>query len=205
MAKFKPSAKLAFGSMLNYNPLHLEREHDEWELRKEYTRLRNIARKRIQRLEKSGYERTSVYKYYKRTVSRKLSDFREGNIKKNIAKALGQLAQFIENPLSTVTGQKEQRKEKIDKLQSYGYDITESNFDNFTEWMELLSDQVTDLFYDSEGLVELWEKIHTKVSPEEVSKDLETWMDNRYYIMSIPGVESKSSDEIMEILDKVGE
>lgn len=200
MAKFKPSATLSFGELRNYNPLHLEREHTEKELRKEYTRLRSIARKRIQRLEKVGYERTSVYKYNKRVIDRKLESFRERSAKRNIAKALATIAQFIENPLSTVTGQKEQRKEKIRKLSGYGYAINESNFDNFTEWMELLADQVADLFYDSEGLVELWEKIHEKVQPEELSADIEFWMDNRYEIMSIPGVEGKSAEEIRKIL-----
>lgn len=198
MALFKPSAKLSFGGLLHYNPLHLQREHSEHELRKEYTRLRSIAVKRLARLEKAGYERTSVYKYFKKPVLKKLSDIKTMS---NLAKSLAQLAQFIESPLSTVTGQKEQRKSKIEKLQSYGYEIDESNFDNFTEWMELLAGQAEDLLYDSEGLVELWETIREKVSPEEVSKDMEWWLDNRYYIMSIPDVKSKSAAEIRKLIE----
>lgn len=116
--------------------------------------------------------------------------------------ALSQLARFIDKPLSTVTGQYELRDRKIKKLRSYGYDVTEENFQNFTDFMDLLSEQATDLQYDSDALVELWEATRYKVSPTQLAKDLESWLEYRDKISVLPDIESKSADEILSLLKK---
>lgn len=118
MAKFKPTAKLNFGELNHYNPQYLMNNYTPSEIRKEYSRTRAIAVKRLTRLAKGGFGETSVYKYNVFNT-KKLSELTE----KQIPLALSQLARFIDNPLSTVTGQKAQRKQKIEKLQSYGYDV----------------------------------------------------------------------------------
>lgn len=195
MAKFKPSAKLNFGTLDHYNPQYLMNNYTLREIRKEYSRLRAISVKRLTRLEKAGFGETSVYKYNVFNV-KKLSELTE----KQIPLALSQLARFIDNLLSTVTGQKAQRKQKIEKLQSYGYDINEKNFQSFVDFMELLSQQAIDLQYDSEAVVELWESTRDKVSPAKIAKDLDSWLENRYKISELPNIASKDADEILRLL-----
>lgn len=197
MAKFKPSAKLSFGSLDRYNPQYLVNNYTPSEVRKEYSRLRAIAVKRLFRLSKAGFGRSSAYKYNV-TNTKKLSELTE----RQVPLALSQLARFIHNPLSTVTGQYELRAQKIKKLRSYDYDVTEENFQNFTDFMELLSEQATDLQYDSEALVKLWEATRYKVSPTQLAKDLESWLKNRDKISKLPDIESKSADEILTLLKK---
>lgn len=197
MALFKPSAKLGFGSIEHYNPQYLINEYTSTEIRKEYSRLRAIAIKRLFRLTKAGFGKSSVYKY-NATNTKKLSELTD----RQVPLALSQLARFIHNPLSTVTGQKELRTQKITKLRSYDYDVTEENFQNFTDFMELLSDQATDLQYDSEALVKLWEATRYKVPPTQMVKDLESWLKNRDKISKLPNIESKSADEILNLLKK---
>lgn len=197
MAKFKPSAKLSFGSIKHYNPQYLINNYTASEIRKEYSRLRAIAVKRLSRLTKAGFGKSSAYKY-NATNTKKLSELTE----RQVPLALSQLARFIHNPLSTATGQYELRAQKIKKLQSYGYDVTKENFQNFTEFMELLSEQAVDLQYDSEAVVELWEATRYKVSPTQLAKDLETWLENRDKISKLPDIESKSADEISSLLKK---
>ena len=119
---------------------------------------------------------------------------------KQIPLALSQLARFIDNPLSTVTGQKAQRKQKIEKLQSYGYDVNEKNFQSFVDFMELLSQQAIDLQYDSEAVVELWEATRDKVSPATIAKDLDSWLENRFSISKLPDIASKDAEEILRLL-----
>lgn len=199
MALFKPSAKLGFGSIEHYNPQHLVNEYTTSEIRKEYSRLRAIAIKRLFRLTKAGFGKSSAYKY-NATNTKKLSELTD----RQIPLALSQLARFIDNPLSTVTGQKELRTQKITKLRSYHYDVTEENFQNFTDFMELLSEQATDLEYDSEATVELWEATRYKVDPTALVKDLDSWLKNRFLISKIPDIESKSADEILSLLKKKG-
>lgn len=197
MAKFKPSAKLGFGAIEHYNPQYLINNYTSSEIRKEYSRLRGIAVKRLSRLTKAGFGKSSAYKY-NATNTKKLSELTE----RQVPLALSQLARFIHNPLSTATGQYELRAQKIKKLQSYGYDVTEENFQIFTEFMELLSEQAVDLQYDSEAVVELWEATRYKVSPSQLAKDLETWLENRDKISKLPDIESKSADEILSLLKK---
>ena len=172
--------------MNNYSPS---------EIRKEYSRIRAIAVKRLTRLAKGGFGETSVYKYNVFNT-KKLSELTE----KQIPLALSQLARFLDNPLSTVTGQKAQRKQKIEKLQSYGYDVNEKNFQSFVDFMELLSQQAIDLQYDSEAVVELWEATRDKVSPTTIAKDLDSWLENRYKISELPNIAPKDADEILRLL-----
>lgn len=195
MAKFKPSAKLKFGTLDHYNPQHLMNNYTPHEIRKEYSRIRSIAVKRLTRLAKAGFGETSVYKYNVFNT-KKLSELTE----KQIPLALSQLARFLDNPLSTVTGQKAQRKQKIEKLQSYGYDVNEKNFQSFVDFMELVAQQAIDLQYDSEAVVELWESTRDKVSPAKIAKDLENWLENRYKISELPNIASKDADEILRLL-----
>lgn len=195
MAKFKPSAKLSFGEIEHYNPQYLVNNYSSSEMRKEYSRIRAIAVKRLTRLARAGFGKTSVYKYNVFNT-KKLSELTE----KQIPLALSQLARFIDNPLSTVTGQKSQRKQKIEKLQSYGYDVNEKNFQSFVEFMELLSQQAIDLQYDSEAVVELWEATRHKVSPTTIAKDLDSWLENRYKISELPDIATKDADEILRLL-----
>lgn len=195
MAKFKPSAKLSFGALEHYNPQYLANNYTPSEIRKEYSRIRAIAVKRLTRLAKGGFGETSVYKYNVFNT-KKLSELTE----KQIPLALSQLARFLDNPLSTVTGQKAQRKQKIEKLQSYGYDVNEKNFQSFVDFMELLSQQAIDLQYDSEAVVELWEATRDKVSPATIAKDLDSWLENRYKISELPNIASKDADEILRLL-----
>lgn len=195
MAKFKPSAKLSFGTIEHYNPQYLVNNYTPSETRKEYSRIRAIAVKRLTRLAKYGFGETPVYKYHVYNT-KKLSELTE----KQIPLALSHLARFLDNPLSTVTGQKALRKQKIEKLRSYGYDVNEKNFQSFVDFMELLSQQAIDLQYDSEAVVELWEATRDKVSPDTIAKDLESWLDNRYKISKLPEIASKDADEILRLL-----
>lgn len=199
MALFKPSAKLGFGAIEHYNPQYLVNEYTSSEIRKEYSRLRAIAVKRLFRLAKAGFGKSSAYKYNV-TNTKKLSELTD----RQVPLALSQLARFIENPLSTVTGQKDLRTQKITKLQSQDYDVTEENFQNFTDFMELLAQQATDLEYDSEATVELWEATRYKVDPSVIAKDLESWLKNRDKISKIPDIKSKSAKEILDLLKKKG-
>lgn len=195
MAKFKPSAKLSFGTIEHYNPQYLSNNYSPSEIRKDYSRVRAIAVKRLTRLAKAGFGETSVYKYNVFST-KKLSELTE----KQIPLALSQLARFLDNPLSTVTGQKAQRKQKIEKLHSYGYDVNEKNFQSFVDFMELLSQQAIDLQYDSEAVVELWEATRDKVSPATIAKDLDSWLENRFSISKLPDIASKDADEILRLL-----
>ena len=101
---------------------------DSKELRKEYSRLRDIAQKRLIRLGTSEFSEGSTYRHYK-DVFPKLSEIKtEAQLRQRLAI----LARFVESKASTVSGIKAKRTAQIRSLQEQGYDwIDESNFDNF--------------------------------------------------------------------------
>ncbi len=81
--------------------------HDDIKsLRSEYTRLRDIAQKRLNRLGKSEYARSKTYKNHKDGF-KKLRDIADADL----AAAFSELSKFVDAKRSTVTGQREwQRK-----------------------------------------------------------------------------------------------
>lgn len=99
--------------------------------RKEYTKLRDIAQKRLRRMESAGYQEMNVYRY---NVNRyeKLRDMPEGMLKYRLA----ELADFISNPYSTLRGMAAVRKKSYETLsRTYG-NIKKKDLDLFGRFME---------------------------------------------------------------------
>lgn len=93
-----------------YMPEELIRE-DERALRREYTKLRDIGRKRLQRLRASEFSESETARYWGEEIP-KLKDLKT---KEEIAFALSELEGFISSPYSTVSGTRKAQKEKLDK------------------------------------------------------------------------------------------
>lgn len=108
----------------------------EREIRKEYSRLRSVAQKRLQRLSEGGYEMTTAYKMNARKF-RKLSEL--GDNPKQLAERLSDLSRFISARSSTVTGQKGIETERLASLYESGYTwVNRSNLREFGQFMNYL-------------------------------------------------------------------
>ena len=100
-------------------------------LRQEYTRLRDIAQKRITRLESAGLP---------------IPDFRKGvprlrDIRGNqslFAHTLSDLYNFVKNPATLTEGAKETRSKMLERLSSSGFDVKAEQLPAFGAFMELL-------------------------------------------------------------------
>lgn len=148
--------------------------------KKEVGRLRDIAHKRVQRLEKAGFAKSQTYKQLER-----LSKIRLGEIKsEDEAKlALSQLRGFLTREETTVKGARQARKRKAQEvkkvLQSHGYKI--DDLDAFGEFMEkfrayygrriIPSDQAAELYDVLEG--EEFEADEIMQHFEEYTEDLQ--------------------------------
>lgn len=93
------------------------------QMRKEYTRLRDIAQKRIKRLGESEYNWAKAYTSHK-SGFKKLADIEP----ENFAKEMSQLAKFVNAKLSTVTGQKAKREAIKRSWGEQGLDVTNANY-----------------------------------------------------------------------------
>ena len=146
------------------------------EVRKEYTRLRDISQKRLKRLAKAGYTDTEVYR---RNVKHypKLKDIKS---KSELAQRLSDLSRFVASKQSTVSGIKEKERKALESLSEHGYGfVNESNIQEFGEFMEEYRNQLLDMDYDSGDAAELYSVIQKhKIDPEKVKVDFEYWLEN---------------------------
>ena len=161
LKKSKPQGLLR--SKDDYTPLALELTWDMKDVRKEYSRLRSIWRKRYERLLKSDYKDINLVTDRPIQRYKQLKDITSD---REIYHLLSELATIIASDRTTVTGLKKQEKEQMKHINDvYGTELkTHEDFLNFGRFMEQLRDFASDRIYDSDFAVELYsdgEKLST--------------------------------------------
>ena len=159
--KSKPQGLLR--SKDDYTPLALELTWDMKDVRKEYSRLRSIWRKRYERLLKSDYKDINLVKDRPIQRYKQLKDITSD---REIYHLLSELSTIIASDRTTVTGLKKQEKEQMQHINDvYGAELkTHEDLLNFGRFMEQLRDFASDRIYDSDFAVELYsdgEKLST--------------------------------------------
>lgn len=149
----------------------------EKEVRKEYTRLRDISQKRLKRLAAAGYTDTEAYQ---KNVSHypKLANIKT---KSELSQRLSDLSRFVGSSQSTVKGIKEREKKVLEKLHEHDFKfVNESNLSDFGDFMELYRDSMADMEgYDSGDAAELYSVVEKhKLDPEKVAEDFDFYLEN---------------------------
>ena len=147
----------------DYTPLAIELTWDKKEVRKEYSRLRSIWRKRYERLLKSDYKDINLVKDRPIQRYKQLKDITSD---REIYHLLSELATIIASDRTTVTGLKKQEKEQMKHINDvYGTELKmHEDLLNFGRYMEQLRDFASDRIYDSDFAVDLYsdgEKLST--------------------------------------------
>ena len=132
-----------------YYPYRLE-QMDESALRKEYTRLRKIANKRLARLQASKYKDTDLAKEYAGGFE----------ILANVAdlpRELTVLARFVASEKSSITGLQRIENKSISTLHQHGYTfVNAKNVGQFGAFMEEMRQAGYSKLYSSEFLANWW-------------------------------------------------
>lgn len=162
-----------------YTPSNLKaalENGNEKAVRKEYTRLRDIAQKRLKRLKAAGYEDTEAY----RKNINHYPTLKEIKTKSELAQRLSDLSRFIKSELSTVSGIKERERKTLESLSEHGFGfVNESNLQDFGDFMEQYRDQLLDMEYDSGDAAEVYEiAVKHKLDPERVAENFELYLEN---------------------------
>lgn len=147
----------------DYTPLALELTWDMKDVRKEYSRLRSIWRKRYERLLKSDYKDINLVTDRPIQRYKQLKDITSD---RELYHLLSELATIIASDRTTVTGLKKQEKEQMKHINDvYGTELkTHEDLLNFGRFMEQLRDFASDRIYDSDFAVDLYsdgEKLST--------------------------------------------
>ena len=147
----------------DYTPLALELTWDKKDVRKEYSRLRSIWRKRYERLLKSDYKDINLVTDRPIQRYKQLKDITSD---RELYHLLSELATIIGSDRTTVTGLKKREKEQMEKINDvYGTELkTHEDLLNFGRFMEQIRDFASDRIYDSDFAVDLYsdgEKLST--------------------------------------------
>ena len=146
-------------------------------MKKEYSRLRAAAVKRLKRLVGAGFGNSQVSKYYAERLptiaeAAGIKNITTRQIENIMVDLLVDVNRFLASDLSTVKGQTELRNQRILTLREYGYDVDWSNFEYLTDILDYIRDEYQDLFFDSDQLIEEATKYINEVlkDPELMAK-----------------------------------
>lgn len=161
-----------------YTPLWLKENLTQSEMRKEYSRLRSIANKRLERFKNTEWEDTNVYRYNKDRYV-KLADV-DNDVQLRFL--LSDVSRFLSSKTGSITGLKEQRKAAINSLYESGYTfVNEKNFNKFTEFMEYSRIYFQNRLYDSERVANLFEQLqNVNITGDEMLKTFRKWYESNY-------------------------
>lgn len=181
---------------------------DRSTMRREYTRMRDTAQKRVARLQKLFPE--SVGAQHKYDTGKK---DKEGNpiyksgfpTLKNIdprdfPKAFAELAKFLRAKGSTVTGQKQIKEKTIKTWQDQGLNLNQQNYDKTIKILEEMRRQK--IVYGSDKAVELADSMLglDDQQTNEWLDHLDTLLLHTDELQEIPDLQGYDFDEILDML-----
>lgn len=160
---------------VNTQELKYSKHYTEKELRKVYSNFRDIARKRIQRLEENGYTKGAQYQ---RMKALGLPVLKEISNRNQLAMYLQQVAFFVSTESSTVKGIKRIRKQKIDQFKEMGFEgITEKNLDDFLDFFETAKGKAVRGSGDPE-IAQAWNTGRKqKATPKQIMEDYDKYVE----------------------------
>lgn len=127
--------------------------------REEYSRLRKITNARLERFKGTEWESTDFFKVnYNRFP--KLSDIKSD---RDLLHNLSAISYVATSQRATVTGNIQERNQKIDTLHRHGYDwVNKDNFQQFSDFMDEFRSHRLAEIYDSEQAVDIAEILQDK-------------------------------------------
>lgn len=163
-------------------------------MRAEYTRMRDVAQKRIKRLGKQ-FPESKAYQSHKKGFA-KLKDLDP----RDFPKAFAELAKFVKAKGSTVTGQKQIKEKTIKTWQDQGLNLTSKNYDKTIKILEEMRKQK--IVYGSDKAVELADSMLDLDDQQtnEWLNHLDTLLQHSDELKEIPDVAGYDFDEILDML-----
>lgn len=154
---------------------------DDWAaIKTEYTRLRDIAHKRITRLGESEFRKSAAYQAHKQDFP-KLRNLDP----KDIPAAMAEMVKFLQAKTSTVSGQRSRRSKTIQAWREQGLDLNEKNYNKVMAAMKEM--RTRKILYGSDKVIAL-----VQMSSEK------GWNFNKV-------LRSSSLDKLLANADKLGD
>lgn len=139
----------------------------EREVKQEFTRLRDIAQKRIKRMGKSEFSESDTFQKYQNGWTQ-LKDIK----KEDLATAFHELQTFVGSKKSAIKGQREAQKKTIETLQESGLNVTKKNYWAF--WSVMHEMRSRKILYGSDKALELAEQLLARDNLTNTRSDFHT-------------------------------
>lgn len=187
----------------DYSPRNLAKR-DIKEVKKEYSRIRSILRKRLERMEGTEWEKSEYYKKHKdgfKTLKEIKSD-------RELFYELNKLAKTLVSQKSSIGGLEKEREHFLEVMNSkdsaYRGIVNEDNYWDFIEYMKALEEMGIKYQYDSKRELEYFKENRKEIKKmiddkEKLDEHFKNWLkkkDARYvkYIDNRGNSGSKARD-----------
>lgn len=150
-------------------PWQIERMTNK-EIRREYSKLRSTANKRLRRLQDAGLGGRGDFRFPK------LEDIKDSNVHSKLA----DVSRFLRDERTTVKGEKKFIEHEIEMLhEKKYYFIDRSNIYDFIDFMEERRNEVAGMKYDSTDDVDVYNEAQRLNIPTKVlKKNFDFFRDN---------------------------
>ena len=166
-------------------------------MHREYTKMRDVAQKRLQRLQKD-ISTSKAYQSHKGGFQ-KLSDIDP----RDFPKAFSDLAKFVKAKSSSASGQLEIRRKTIQKWQEQGIGLNQQNYNRVMELLEEMRKRK--IVYGSDKVVEVADSMleHDVPVSDDILDNLEKLLEHSDELDQVFEDVSDSA-EINDILELIG-
>lgn len=146
----------------------------EKEIKKEYTRLRDILNKRIQRINKSDFAGQGIAGQFPQGLP-KLADIAP----EDLPYLLQQAATALNSRSGSLKGLQMRQSETVKSLRERGYtNIDDSNIRQFASFMDEARDRGLEKIYGSDTIATMYDSIVAlDISPGAIMQDFAWWLD----------------------------
>lgn len=175
------------------------KELTDKELRKEYSRLRSIARKRLERFEGTEWTTSQIYQYNKEGFK----PLKEIKSDRELRYLLSDVARFITAERGSVSGLEKERRQAVKTLNERGYTfVNKKNFRKFAEFMEYVRTANLNRIFDSKRVADFYEATERENrSEEEMRSAFKAWSKNQRKKNKIQNKSKKDSNKYRKALE----
>ena len=169
------------------------------ELRTEYSRLRSIARKRLERFEGTEWKTSQIYKYNKEGFK----PLAEIKTDRELRMLLSDVARFVTAERGSVSGLEKERKQSVKTLNERGYTfVNKKNFRKFAEFMEYVRTANLNRIFDSKRVADFYEATEKRnFTNNEMRNAFKSWSRSQRKQNKIQNNNKKDSKNFRKALE----
>jgi hypothetical protein len=171
----------------------------EKQLRNEYSRMRSIARKRLERFEGTEWTDTQAFKMNNRIYK----PLKEIKSERELRHLFSDVAKFVTASTGSVSGLEKQRERAVKTLNDRGYDfVNKDNFRKFADFMEYTRIAKLNRIFDSKRVAQFYETQEKKqLSNKELYSAFKSWAKKQKKLKKIQNRNPRTSSQYREDVD----